>query len=92
MEKRRNHLEIIYDILKVIKTREGKIKPTHILSKSNLSPPMLKSYLSELKTKGFITEKIDKNGRKTYSVTDLGNDYMGDYNIIKSFTNSYGLD
>lgn len=52
---------------------------------------MLKSYLSDLETKGFIKEKIDKNGRKTYELTDLGNKYLKDYSVIKSFSDSYGL-
>lgn len=91
MNKKRNSLEIIHDILKVIDLKKGNIKPTHILYKSNLSTNMLKSYLSELETKGFIKEKTDKNGRKTYELTELGSNYLKEYSVIKSFTNSFGL-
>ncbi|HLD98553.1 MAG TPA: winged helix-turn-helix domain-containing protein, partial [Candidatus Nanoarchaeia archaeon] len=45
--KKRNKLEIIRDILNVIRSRNGKIKPTHILYKSNLSHQMMEEYLAE---------------------------------------------
>ena len=48
MTKKRNKLEIIKDILEVIKNKNGKIKPTHILYKSNLSYIMMDDYLTEL--------------------------------------------
>ena len=56
MEKKRNRLEIIRDILNVIKEKSGRIKPTHILYKSNLSHQMMKEYLEELMEKQFIKE------------------------------------
>jgi predicted transcriptional regulator len=48
MNKKRDRLQVIYDILKVIKEKNGRIKPTHILYKSNLSHQMMDEYLREL--------------------------------------------
>lgn len=90
MSKKRNRLEIIHDILKVIREKNGKIKPTHILYKSNLSHSMMEEYLGELIKKGFVLEIVGNNG-KTYSVTEKGNNYLDKYNMILDFTESFGL-
>lgn len=90
MERKRNRLEIIRDILKVIRERNGKIKPTHILYKSNLSYQMMEDYLDELKKKNFIIEVKQKKG-KTYVITEKGLNYLDKYNMIADFTESFGL-
>ncbi len=91
MSKKRNRLEIIYDILKAIQSKNGNIKPTHILYKSNLSHDMMDEYLSELKEKNFIIEnKTDKG--KRYSLTQKGFDYLNKYKLITDFIESFGLD
>ena len=90
MSKKRNRLEIIKDILEVIKNRSGKVKPTHILYKSNLSHQMMEQYLSELKQKDFIKEGRLGNG-KTYLITDKGFNYLNQYKMISEFTDSFGL-
>ena len=90
MGKKRNKLEIIKDILQVIKERDGRIKPTHILYKSNLSHQMMADYLKELINKNFIVEEVQSKGR-TYSLTDKGRKYLDEYQMIAEFTNSFGL-
>ncbi len=91
MSKKRDKLQIIYDILNVIKERNGKIKPTNILYKSNLSNKMFSEYMNELMQKGFVIENQTKSG-KTYSLTQKGFDYMDKYQMIVDFTSSFGLD
>jgi len=86
---RRERIVIIHDILKTIQEK-GKAKPTHILYKSNLSSQMLKDYLKDLISKGFVEEISEKS--KHYILTDRGYKYLKDYNVIKSFMESYGLD
>ena len=81
---RRERTEIIHDILVAIRTK-GEAKSTHILYKSNLSTKMLSDYLPELIEKGFITEKTDTKGRKSYLLEDKGFQYLSDFTIIKSF-------
>ncbi len=90
MEKKRDRLEIIRDILSVIRQKNGKIKPTHILYKSNLSHQMMEDYLTELKSKGFIEEHKKERG-KTYSVTDKGSEYLDKYKLVEEFSSSFGL-
>lgn len=88
--KKRTRLEIIKDILSVVKSRNGKIKPTHILYKSNLSYQMMEEYLNELIKKEFIKEIRNKNS-KTYIITEKGLEYLNKYDLIVDFTNSFGL-
>jgi len=90
MDKKRNRLEIIYDILIVIRDRNGRIKPTHILYKSNLSYQMMSDYLNELKEKEFIIEINHKKG-KTYAITEKGLKYLQQYSLVVDFTDSFGL-
>lgn len=90
MAKKRNKLEIVRDILEVIKSKSGKIKPTHILYKSNLSHEMMNLYLDELKEKELI-EEIQKDKTRTYTITKRGIEYLNQYRRISEFTESFGL-
>jgi len=90
MNKKRDRLQIIHDILKAIRDRNGRIKPTHILYKSNLSHQMLDEYLTELLEKGFVVENSTKSG-KTYSLTEKGFNYLNQYKMIVGFIDSFGL-
>jgi len=91
MSKKRNRLEVIKDILEVIRNRSGRIKPTHILYKSNLSYQMMEEYLTELIQKGFIQEKKTEKS-KTYLITEKGINYLQQYRMISEFTTSFGLE
>jgi predicted transcriptional regulator len=88
--KRRDRLQVIHDILTVIKEKNEKIRPTHILYKSDLSHEMLNEYLNELISKNFIIEHKKKAG-KTYSLTQKGYDYLSQYKFIINFIDSFGL-
>ena len=92
MARKRDRLEIIHDILLVIRDHRGVVRPTHILYKSNLSHPMLTEYLDELKTKGFLVESTDREGKRSYALTEKGYNYLRDYGVIRGFVDSYGLD
>jgi len=91
MSKKRDRLQVIYDILEVIRDKGENIKPTHILYKSNLSHQMMQQYLSELIGKQFIIEKETPKG-KTYSLTEKGFNYLKEYRQIIKFVESFGLD
>ena len=93
MAKKRDRLRIIYDILKAVHDKNNRIKPTHILYKSNLSHQMMEEYLAELMGKEFLIENIDKkDNSKTYSLTQKGFDYLNKYKMIAEFTDSFGLE
>jgi predicted transcriptional regulator len=91
MTKKRSRLQVIRDILSTINKKNNEIKPTHILYKSNLSHHMMDEYLKELISKKFIKENKKTKG-KTYSITQKGKDYLNQYKLIISFTESFGLD
>lgn len=91
MAKKRTRLEVISDILKVIRSKSSGIKPTHILYKSNLSHQMMDIYLRELITKGFVKELRGKTGR-AYALTAKGHEFLEKYALITEFTTAFGLD
>ena len=89
--KKRDRLEVIYDIVKVIMSNRGRIKPTHLMYKSNLSYKLLNKYLNELLNKKFIDLKII-NDKKNYILTNKGKRFFNDYLKIKEFLKSYDLE
>ncbi len=90
MKPKREKIQVVYDILRAVKEKEGRIKPTHIMYKANLSSQMLKTYLEELVLKGLILEKKLGKG-KTYFLTEKGLKYIQEYQVILGFVDSFGL-
>jgi predicted transcriptional regulator len=90
MTKKRDRLEVIYDILNSVRNKSNKIKPTHLLYKSNLSYSMMKNYLDDLMGAGLMEEGESKTG-KYYFLTEKGFQYLAEYVKIKEFTESFGL-
>jgi predicted transcriptional regulator len=88
--KRRGRMDIIADILRSIQEKGGKIKPTHLLYKSNLSHVKLKEYLNALRDKGMIEENMVK-GRKYILMKEQGHKFLLEYDRIKEFSDSFGL-
>ena len=91
MNKKRESFEIVYDILKALQEKGGRLKPTHILYKSNLSHQMLTEYLAELIKKNLVFEENNK-GKKMYSLTAKGYSFLKDFYVIRKFIESYGLE
>ena len=90
MIKKRGKLEVVYDILNMVRNNKNSIKPTPLLRGSNLSSKRFQKYFSELLEKGLIREINDKNG-KIITLTDKGFEYLEKYKIITSFINDFGL-
>ncbi|MFA7707882.1 MAG: winged helix-turn-helix domain-containing protein [Candidatus Pacearchaeota archaeon] len=90
MAKKRERLDIIKDILYSIRNNRN-IKPTRLLYSSNLSPQMFKDYINELIAKGFISLEIDKDEKKTFSLTQKGNNFLEEYRVIERFVENFGL-
>ena len=91
MAERRDKLDIIGDILKAVQDKGGRIKPTHLLYKSNLSHEGMKRYIDELKMKLMLLEEEDKNQNKFFVITDKGLKFLQDYKKIREFTDSFGF-
>ena len=90
MAERRSKHEIIFDILNLISSKGGKVKPTHILYGGNLSHDRLKKYLKELMDAGFITQ-IDEKGRTLYIMTDKGYKFIEEFRKIEEMTQAFGI-
>ena len=87
---RRDRLQIINDILFSVREKNGKIRPTHLLYKSNLAHNKMKLYVNELMEKDLIKEGLD-DGKKYYFLTDKGNKFLDEYKKISEFVDAFGL-
>ena len=90
MAKKRERLQIIEDILFSIQGKNGEIKPTHLMYKSNLSHTQMKSYLEELVEKNFV-QKINKKSYEYIIITDRGIEFLNKLREMKEFDKSFGL-
>jgi len=95
MGSRRSRLELVFDILQAIQNKGGRIKPTHLMYKSNLSHKLLSNYMDELIEKGLI-EVIEIIGKKKkiskmVGITDKGLGFLADFRRMREFTEAFGL-
>lgn len=90
VNEKRDKIEIVYDILSAVEKKGGKIKPTHLLYKANLSHQRMKKYLAELLEKGLIAEQKD-DANRWYTLTEKGTQFITEYTRIRKFTESFGL-
>jgi len=91
MTKKRDRLEVIFDILSIIRDRNNSIKPTPLLRYSNLSSQRFQEYYAELTEKGFVREVEDRKGKKTVSLTDKGFRYLERYKVIVGLIDEFSL-
>jgi predicted transcriptional regulator len=87
---KRGKLEIIRDILEIIRNNNNSIKFTPLLRKSNLSSKRFKEYYLEINEKGFVKEITNKNN-KFLSLTDKGFEYLEKFKIIIGFLDEFDL-
>jgi len=93
---RRDRLEIIYDILSIIRKHGNSILPTPLLRFSNLSTQNFNRYMdelvkNELVKKGLVREIQDESGERYYSLTDKGFRFLEKYQKIREFIEEFGL-
>ena len=91
MAKKRDRLEIIYNMLKIIQEHNNSIKPTPLLRYTNISSQSFSEYYKELIEKGFIREEKQKNGRIYVTLTDKGFNYLEKYQYILGFIDEFEL-
>ena len=97
MASRRSRLELVFDILLAIQNKGGRIKPTHLMYKSNLSHKLLNNYLEELMQKELvrIDEEISTKKRRANTkmvvITEKGLDFLAEFRRMREFTDAFGL-
>lgn len=96
MGSRRSRLELIFDILTAIQNKGGRIKPTHLMYKSNLSHKLLNNYLDELIQKELVVIQEEymrkkKAATKTVLITEKGLGFLAEFRRMREFTNAFGL-
>ncbi|MBU0456832.1 MAG: winged helix-turn-helix domain-containing protein [Nanoarchaeota archaeon] len=96
MGSRRSRLELVFDVLLAIQNKGGKIKPTHLMYKSNLSHKLLNSYLEELIEKELVVieeEPVKKKKRpsKIVRITEKGLGFLAEFRRMREFTDAFGL-
>ena len=96
MGSRRSRLELIFDILLAIQNKGGRIKPTHLMYKSNLSHKLLNNYLEELMGKELVAieeefSRKKETATKTVIITDKGLQFLAEFRRMREFTDAFGL-
>lgn len=89
--RKRDRLEIIFSILKIIQEHRNAIKPTPLLRYTNVSSQSFSEYYKELVDKEFIREDVNKKGRKVVTLTDKGFAYLEKYKMILGFIKEFEL-
>jgi predicted transcriptional regulator len=91
MNKKRGRLEVIYDILDIIRKHQNSIKPTPLLRYSNLSSQSFNEYFKELLEREFVKEVSSSKERRYITLTDKGFRYLEKYRMILGFIDEFEL-
>lgn len=85
-------MDIIQDILETVQNKGGKIKPTRLMYKANLSYIQMNSYLDELIKQDLIKrEKEEKKDTHLVVITDRGHSFCSKIKEMREFEKTFGL-
>jgi predicted transcriptional regulator len=88
---KRERLEILRDILRIIQDSRNSIKPTPLLRKSNLSSKRFKEYYAELLDRKLIIETTPNGNEKYIVLTEKGITFLNKYKAIVDFIEEFEL-
>ena len=91
VNRKRDRLSVIYDILKIVMDHHNSIKTTPLLRYSNLSSTSFLEYYKELLSKDLVKEIIDDKGKKFITLTDKGFLYLEKYKSVLGFIDEFEL-
>ena len=91
MERKRDRLGVIHDVLGIIQKHNNSIKPTPLLRYSNLSSKSFSDYLDALLKKKFVKELFDNKNKKHITLTDKGFKFLEKYKTITNFIEEFEL-
>lgn len=94
--KKRSRTDVIFDIIRILRDHRGKMKPTPLMYKANLSFETLGTYMADLKKSGLVKESLlepAKNNRtkRIIELTPKGNDFYANYSKMKEFEKTFGI-
>ena len=87
---RRNRTEIIHDMLAALAKHRGRLKPTRLLYKANLSHAQMKDYVAELESKKLVRFAEEKKANY-YVITEQGYQYLHELRKILEMSDALGL-
>lgn len=89
MVKKRTKIEIIRDVLEVLK-KNKQVKITHIIYKSNLTNNSVKPILENL-LENQLVQKTTEKEKTFFSITKKGEEFLEEFSKIKVFSDAYGI-
>ena len=90
VNKKRDRLEIIENILTTIHKHKNQIKPTPLIRFANLSTQSFEEYILELE-KNKLVETIMINQRKHYALTQRGYEFIEQYRKLRGLISEFNL-
>lgn len=90
MERKRSRIDIIHDIILSIQRKGGKIKPTHLMYKANLSYNQMNLYLDELMKKDVIAKVTEKKS-SYFIITEKGYSFAEKIMEMRNFEKTFGI-
>ncbi|MBI2572820.1 hypothetical protein HYV86_03095 [Candidatus Woesearchaeota archaeon] len=91
MAAKRSRTDIVCDMLSAIQAKGGRMKPTHIMYKANLSHEQLSSYLEELLEKELVEKVMSEKENQYFLITDKGSKFAEKLREMRQFEKSFGF-
>jgi len=82
---------IMKDILTAVMESRS-IKITRLIYRSNLTHQSIKPYIAQLLEQGLLELVKDRGGKQSFRITPRGDEFLQEYQKIKIFSESFGLE